>query len=77
MSQELREAVRRPASLAQTVRAVAWGFFGVRKSAEHERDVAQLNPVHVILAGLIGALVFVLALVFLVQWVIGSGVATR
>ena len=77
MSQELREAVRRPASLAQKVRAVAWGFFGVRKSAEHERDVAQLNPVHVILAGIIGALVFVLALVFLVQWVIGSGVATR
>jgi hypothetical protein len=75
MSKELREAVRRPASFGQTIRAVAWSFFGVRKGAEHERDVAQLNPVHVIVAGVIGALVFVFALVLLVQWVIASGVA--
>jgi hypothetical protein len=35
----------------------------------------KLNPVHVIVAGIVGAAVFVLALVLLVQWVIGSGVA--
>ncbi|MFN7664951.1 MAG: DUF2970 domain-containing protein [Inhella sp.] len=71
----MREAVARPLSFGQTVRAVAWSFFGVRKGAEHERDMARLNPLHVILAGIIGAVLFVLALVVLVNWVIASGVA--
>ncbi len=72
---DLKQAVARPASFLQTVRAVAWSFFGVRRGAEYEKDVAQLNPVHVIIAGVIGAVLFVLALLLLVQWVIGSGVA--
>jgi hypothetical protein len=66
----------RPVSFLQTIRAVAWSFFGVRRGADYERDVAQLNPVHVIIAGLLGAVLFVLALVLLIQWVIGSGVAS-
>lgn len=73
--QDLRDAVSRPASVAQTVRAVAWSFFGVRKGSEHEQDIAKLNPVHVIIAGIAGAALFVLALVVLVRWVIASGVA--
>lgn len=78
MSEErdaMRQMTARPASFAQTLRAVAWSFFGVRKGAEHERDMAQLNPVHVIIAGVAGAALFVLALVLLVRWVISSGVA--
>jgi hypothetical protein len=31
--------------------------------------------VHVIIAGLIGAALFVVALVLLVRWVVGSGIA--
>jgi hypothetical protein len=54
---------------------VAWSFFGVRRSADHAQDMQKLNPVHVIVAGLISAALFVLALVFLVRWVIASGVA--
>jgi hypothetical protein len=73
---ELKEAVSRPVSFLQTMRAVAWSFFGVRRSADHAKDVAQLNPVHVIVAGVIGAILFILVLLLLVQWVIGSGVAT-
>ena len=71
----MKEAVSRPASVLQTFRAVAWSFFGVRRSADHAQDVQKLNPVHVIIAGVVSAAVFVLALVFLVRWVIGSGVA--
>jgi Protein of unknown function (DUF2970) len=74
---ELRAAVQRPASFAQTLRAVAWSFFGVRRGADHERDMAQLNPVHVIVAGLLGAAVFVGLLVLLVRWVIASGIAAN
>jgi hypothetical protein len=62
-------------SFWQTMRAVGWSFFGVRKSADYEKDVSQLNPVHLIIAGLIGAAVFVAVLVVLVKWVITSGVA--
>lgn len=74
-ARDLRDAVARPLSFGQTVRAVAWSFFGVRKGTEHEQDMARLNPVHVILAGIVGAVLFVLALVVLVNWVISSGVA--
>ncbi len=56
-------------------KAVAWSFFGVRKASDYEKDVSQLNPVHVIVAGIVGAALFVLALVLLVNWVVGSGVA--
>ena len=73
--EQLRDVVSRPMSFGQTLRAVAWSFFGVRKGAEHERDMAKLNPVHVIVAGIAAAAVFVLALVLLVRWIIGSGVA--
>ena len=75
MTDDLKSAVQRKMSFWQTLRAVAWSFFGVRKSAEHEKDVNQLNPVHLIIAGLIGAAVFVAVLVLLVRWVIASGVA--
>jgi hypothetical protein len=74
-SDGLKDAVRRKGSFGQTLRAVAWSFFGVRKSAEHEKDMAQLNPVHVIIAGVIAAVVFIVALVFIVRWVLSSGVA--
>lgn len=75
MSDDLRNAAARKGSFLQTMRAVAWSFFGVRRSSGYAEDVAKLNPVHVIIAGVIGAALFVLALVLLVQWVVGSGVA--
>ncbi len=71
----LREAVRRKASFGQTVRAVAWSFFGVRRGADYQEDVEKLNPVHVIVAGVLGAVVFVMTLLGLVRWVLSSGVA--
>ena len=75
MSDEIRHAAARKGSFLQTLRAVGWSFFGVRRSADYAQDVAKLNPVHVIIAGVIGAAGFVLALMLLVQWVVGSGVA--
>ncbi|MEO7338196.1 MAG: DUF2970 domain-containing protein [Caldimonas sp.] len=71
----LRESVQRRGSFGRTVSAVAWSFFGVRKSSDHEKDVSQLNPVHVIVAGVIGAVLFVAGLLALVTWVLSSGVA--
>ena len=52
---DLREAAQRRGSFLQTVKAVSWSFFGVRKSADHAEDVSKLNPVHVVLVGLLFA----------------------
>jgi hypothetical protein len=71
----LKAASRRKLSFLQTLRAVAWSFFGVRKAADLEKDVNQLNPIHVVIAGVIGALVLVAVLATLVNWVLTSGVA--
>jgi len=75
MSDGLREAVQRKGSFLQTLRAVGWSFFGVRKSSDYEKDVGKLNPVHVVIAGVAGAILFIVVLLLLVNWVIGSGVA--
>lgn len=75
MSSDLKQAAGRPLSFLQTVKAVAWSFVGLRKGAGYQQDVQKLNPVHVIVAGIAGALLFVLTLVLLVRWVVGSGVA--
>ena len=73
---DLREAVQRKGSFLQTMRAVAWSFFGVRKSADYENDVKQLNPVHVVVAGVVAAVIFIGVLIALVNWVLSSGVAS-
>ena len=74
--QGLKEAARRKGSFLQTMRAVAWSFFGVRKSSDYEKDVSQLNPVHVVIAGIVAAALFIVALIVLVNWVLSSGVAS-
>ncbi len=72
---DLKASTQRPLSFLQTVKAVAWSFVGLRKRAGYEEDIHQLNPVHVIVAGIFGAVIFILALVLTVRWVIGSGIA--
>ncbi len=56
----------------RTVKAVLWSFFGVRKSHDHDHDMQTLNPVHVIIAGVIAAIVFVLTLIFIVRLVVAG-----
>ena len=71
----LKDAVQRKGSFLQTLKAVGWSFFGVRKSGEFEKDVNQLNPVHVVVAAVIGVILFIVALLLLVNWVLATGVA--
>ena len=61
---------RRKASFGATMKAVFWSFFGIRKRADYEKDAASLNPVHVIIAGLIGVAVFIGVLVLLVRFAV-------
>ncbi len=62
---------KRKGSLVGTVKAVLWGFLGVRRNADYQSDIARLNPLHLIAVGVGMAFLFVLALILLVNWVAG------
>lgn len=66
---DIKQAASRKGSFRQTLGAVLWSFFGVRRSANHEADMAQLNPLHVIAVGVFAAAVFVLGLIGLVRYI--------
>ncbi|HXZ97406.1 MAG TPA: DUF2970 domain-containing protein [Burkholderiales bacterium] len=59
----------RKATALQAAKAVFWAFFGVRKGKDHDADAVSITPVQAIVAGLIGAALFVLSLVLLVHFV--------
>ncbi|HEY8607142.1 MAG TPA: DUF2970 domain-containing protein [Noviherbaspirillum sp.] len=69
---DLKKASQRKASFGATVKAVLWSFFGVRKKSDYEQDAQQLNPVHVIIAGIIGALIFIATLLLIVKSVVAQ-----
>ncbi|MDP3170930.1 MAG: DUF2970 domain-containing protein [Polaromonas sp.] len=63
---------RRKGSIWRTVKAVSWSFVGLRARGDYEQDVEQLNPVHIVIVGLLGVLVFVGSLILLATWVVGK-----
>ena len=58
-------------SILKLLKAVFWSFFGVRRKADLESDAAQLNPLHLIAAGVIGAALFIVVLLLVVRAVVG------
>ena len=63
---------QRKASIFRTLKAVMWSFVGLRSRGGYEQDVAQLNPVHIVFAGLVSVFVFVGSLILLATWVVGK-----
>lgn len=57
-------------SVLRTFQAVLWSFLGIRKGAEYQKDTESLNPFHIIVVGILIALLFVLGLIALVNWVV-------
>ena len=66
------EIVARKANFWQTMKAVFWSFFGVRSGKDHDVDMARLNPIHVIIAGILAAVIFVFTLMVIVQHVVAT-----
>ena len=60
----------RRATPLQVIKAVFWSFLGIRKRKQHESDAVHLTPVQVIVAGLIGAALFVAVLIIVVRTVL-------
>ena len=50
--------------------SIFWAFLGVRKSSDREKDFENLNILHVVIAGLISAALFVGLLMLVIHWVI-------
>lgn len=59
------KVTRRKASLGTSIKAVLCAFFGVKRNSDDE-----LNPVHIVVAGLIGVLLFVAILIMVVKSVV-------
>lgn len=53
-----------------TIRAVLWSFVGIRRRSAYQEDARSLDPRAVVVAGVIGGVVFVLAIVTVVKWVV-------
>jgi len=62
---------RKP-SFFKAIKAVMWSFIGIRKGSSHKADLAELSPVHVIIAGVLCASVFIGILIVVVHVVIGK-----
>jgi hypothetical protein len=63
----------RPAGFLQVLGAVFSSFLGIRKRAAGERDMVSIKPLHVIVAGVLGAAVLVATLVLLVSYITRKG----
>ena len=61
---------QRKGSLLRTVRAVAWSLIGLRKGSEYQQDVEKLNPIHIIVVGLMAVFLLVMGLIGLVNWIV-------
>jgi len=59
-------------SWSRSVKLIAWSFLGIRSRAGYQEDLARVNPMHVVAVGLAAALLLVLGLIALVNWVVGK-----
>ena len=57
------------AGFLRVLAAVFSGFLGIRRKAAGERDMVSIRPIHVIIAGVLGAAIFVAVVVALVTMI--------
>lgn len=68
MAEKDRQETRKR-SFGSTLIAIAWSFIGLRRNKDYEQDVTGLNPVHVIIAALIGVALLIGTLVTIARLV--------
>jgi hypothetical protein len=62
----------RQAGFFTVARAVFWSFLGIRRKSHYQQDAVTIKPHQVIIAGIVGAVLFVLTLVLVVNFVIAQ-----
>ncbi|WP_332851281.1 DUF2970 domain-containing protein [Duganella sp. S19_KUP01_CR8] len=68
----MEEEKKKQASFMYSMKAVFWSFFGLRRKSDFETDSAKLNPVHIIIAALIGVACFIGLLITIVKVVVSK-----
>ena len=68
----MAQEIEKKSSFLRSIKVVAWSFIGIRSSAGYRDDLAKVNPLHVVLVGLVGALLLIVGLMSLVEWVVGG-----
>ncbi len=59
-------------SIVRSVKLVAWSMLGIRSRKGYQEDLEKVNPVHVLLVGLVAVLLLVVSLIGLVNWVVAK-----
>ncbi len=57
-------------SFFRSMRAVLWAFLGIRNKAGLQNDVASLSFVHIIIASVLGAVLFMAILLLIVNLIV-------
>ena len=70
MTESKAGGAKRNGSFWRSVKVVAWSFIGIRKNSEFQEDLNRVGPIHIIVVGIVGAIVFVGGLIALVNWVV-------
>jgi hypothetical protein len=56
----------------RSIKLVAWSFLGIRSRSGYQEDLARVNPMHVVLVGIVGVLLLIAGLIGLVNWVVAK-----
>ena len=65
MQNEMNE--QQKASTFQVIKAVMWSMIGVRGQKGYENDIAKIKPRQIIIAGVIGAILFIVTVLTFVN----------
>jgi len=68
----MEQEKKKQASFMYSMKAVFWSFFGLRRKSDFDTDSAKLNPVHIIIAALIGVACFIGLLITIVKVVVSK-----
>ncbi|MDE2419148.1 MAG: DUF2970 domain-containing protein [Burkholderiales bacterium] len=72
MTEANQENTTPKTSALRSIKLVAWSFLGIRSRSGYQEDLARVNPMHVVAAGIVGALLLIAGLIGLVNWVVAK-----
>ena len=72
MTEPVNQAPLPKASAWHSIKLVAWSFLGIRSRSGYQEDLARVNPMHVVLVGIVGVLLLIAGLIGLVNWVVAK-----
>ena len=58
------------ASFLYSLKAVVWSFTGLRRKSDFDADSVKLNPVHIVIAGLLAVACLIGLLIGIVKFVV-------